>query len=122
MSDELAGFDVIDVVGGDNNRPRLRVQLVDGTTKIPVNCLDPLYTCKVRLREPGDEDASLWEATCTRENEGYDGLWYFDPPDLDFDPGRYELQVTLYYDTDVRIQSAWNKVKIKVRERFPPAV
>jgi len=101
--------------------PRLLIQFKDSVTGVPVNCSAASVTAKARFRERNAE-TTLAEITLTKSNSGFDGVFLLEWPadSLEVDPGRYEVQACLLFDT--LPHTAWANVRLNIKERFAEPV
>ena len=102
--------------------PKIRIQVADHDTGIPVNLVGVSVTASLRVREYGAA-ASVFDAPMVKVEGGIYGWVRIDewPEDaFDLDPGIYEGQLTLTFGDEN--QTMTRKLKIRIHEKFTAPV
>lgn len=109
-------MDVIRLVQGDE-RPLVIVTLMDDVTNTPVDLTAATTTVQVKFREQGSTTL-LSTINCAKINGGIAGQVQFDFNGgvLNVDPGMYEGEIVINYDTEV--QTVYETMRFRVRDNF----
>jgi hypothetical protein len=108
--------DVIKLVQGDE-KPSILLTLTNDVDSLPIDLSASTTVVRIKFREAGTT-ALLSTITCTKIGTGATGevTFNFAGGILDVDPGAYEGEIIVDYNSDV--QTLYDVLRFRVRENF----